>query len=192
MRDKPVLFYHTRFIWKFCYNRICWFWLIWRHPLDPYWTPCRFAYRANRSEDDAVNMGLHFTLQHPDRPGTYVRILFVDFSSTFNTIIPDTLQNKLTELSVPTSICQWIRQSSWQTGSRSWGWENTHPAPVRSALELLRAVFSPHCSSLSTRTTAQLKTPPSSSWSVQITPHWLASFRCLQTGGYGAGCLVQS
>ncbi len=53
-------------------------------------------------------MGLHFTLQHLDRPGTYVRILFVDFSSAFNTIIPDTLQNKLTQLSVPTSVCQWI------------------------------------------------------------------------------------
>ncbi len=53
-------------------------------------------------------MGLHFILQHLDRPETYVRILFVDFSFAFNTIIPDTLQNKLTQLSVPTSICQWI------------------------------------------------------------------------------------
>ncbi len=68
----------------------------------------QFAYRTNRSVDDAVNMGLHYILQHLDRPGTYVRILFVDFSSAFNTIIPDTLQNKLTQLSVPTSICQWI------------------------------------------------------------------------------------
>ncbi len=67
----------------------------------------QFTYRANRSVDDAVNMGLHFILQHLDRPGTYVRILFVDFSSAFNSIIPDTLQNKLTQLSVPTSICQW-------------------------------------------------------------------------------------
>ncbi len=68
----------------------------------------RDTYRANRSVDDAVNMGLHFILQHLDRPGTYVRILFVDFSSAFNTIILDTLQNKLTQLSVPTSVCQWI------------------------------------------------------------------------------------
>ncbi len=37
-----------------------------------------------------------------------MRILFVDFYSDFNTIIPDTLQNKLTQLSIPTSICQWI------------------------------------------------------------------------------------
>ncbi len=74
----------------------------------PLLVPLQFAYRANRSVDDAVNMGLHFILQHLDRPGTYVRILLVDFSSAFNTIIPDTLLNKLTQLSVPTSICQWI------------------------------------------------------------------------------------
>ncbi len=54
-------------------------------------------------------MGLHCILQHLDKPGTYARILFVDFSSAFYTIIiPDTLQNKLTQLAVPTSICQWI------------------------------------------------------------------------------------
>ncbi len=53
-------------------------------------------------------MGLHFIQQHLDRPGTYMKMLFVDFSSAFNTIIPDTLQNKLIQLSVPTSVCQWI------------------------------------------------------------------------------------
>ncbi|KAI7790342.1 hypothetical protein IRJ41_020313, partial [Triplophysa rosa] len=63
---------------------------------------------SNRSVEDAVNMGLHFVLKHLDRPGTYVRILFVDFSSAFNTIIPSLLQTKLTQLSVPGSICQWI------------------------------------------------------------------------------------
>ncbi len=33
-----------------------------------------------------------------------MRILFVNFSSAFDTIIPDTLQNKLTQLSVHTSV----------------------------------------------------------------------------------------
>ncbi|KAI2665808.1 RNA-directed DNA polymerase from mobile element jockey [Labeo rohita] len=65
----------------------------------PLLVPLQFAYRANRSMDDAVNMGLHFILQHQDRPGTYVRILFVDFSSAFNTIIPTLLQAKLNQLS---------------------------------------------------------------------------------------------
>ncbi len=32
----------------------------------------------------------------------------MNFSSAFNTIIPSLLQPKLTQLSVPTSICQWI------------------------------------------------------------------------------------
>ncbi|KAL0196771.1 hypothetical protein M9458_005311, partial [Cirrhinus mrigala] len=63
---------------------------------------------ANRSVDDAVNMRLHFILQHLDKTGTYVGILFVDFSSAFNTIIPTLLQSKLTQLSVLSSICQWI------------------------------------------------------------------------------------
>ncbi|XP_062257505.1 uncharacterized protein LOC133966537 [Platichthys flesus] len=35
--------------------------------------------------------------------GTYTRILFVDFSSAFNTIIPDLLHNELSQLSVPPS-----------------------------------------------------------------------------------------
>ncbi len=30
----------------------------------------QFAYRANRSVDNEVNMGLHYVLQHLDRPGT--------------------------------------------------------------------------------------------------------------------------
>ncbi|KAL0148195.1 hypothetical protein M9458_056516 [Cirrhinus mrigala] len=74
----------------------------------PLLDPLQFAYRANRLVDDAVNIGLYFILQHLDRPGTYVRILFVDFSSAFNTIIPSLLHTKLNQLSVPSSICQWI------------------------------------------------------------------------------------
>ncbi|KAK3553780.1 hypothetical protein QTP70_010326 [Hemibagrus guttatus] len=74
----------------------------------PLLDPLQFAYRANRSVDDEVNMGLHFILQHLDKSGTYVRLLFVDFSLAFNTIIPTLLQTELTQLSVPSSICQWI------------------------------------------------------------------------------------
>ncbi|KAK3514156.1 hypothetical protein QTP70_005087 [Hemibagrus guttatus] len=74
----------------------------------PLLDPHQFAYRANRSVDDAVNMGMHYILQHLDRPGNYARILFVDVSSAFNTIIPDLLQTKLMKISVPTPICQWI------------------------------------------------------------------------------------
>ncbi|KAI2646791.1 hypothetical protein H4Q32_028923 [Labeo rohita] len=47
-------------------------------------------------------------LLDPLQPGSYVSILFVDFSSAFNTIIPTLLQTKLNQLSVPSSVCQWI------------------------------------------------------------------------------------
>ncbi|KAK3530839.1 hypothetical protein QTP70_002870 [Hemibagrus guttatus] len=75
---------------------------------DPLPDPLQFAYRANRSVDDAVNMALHFILQHLDSPGSYARILFVDFSSAFNTIIPALLRDKLFQLNVPDSMCSWI------------------------------------------------------------------------------------
>ncbi len=74
----------------------------------PLLDPLQFAYRANRSVDDAVNMGLHWILQHFEKPVNYAGILFVEFSSAFNTIMPDLLSDKLTQLSMPTSICQWI------------------------------------------------------------------------------------
>ncbi|KAK3550675.1 hypothetical protein QTP70_002406 [Hemibagrus guttatus] len=65
-------------------------------------------YRANRSVDDAVNMALHFILQHLDSTGSYARILFVDFSSAFNTIVTALLRDKLFQLNVPDSMCSWI------------------------------------------------------------------------------------
>ncbi len=43
--------------------------------------------------------------------------------------------------------------------------------------QLLGAAFSPHWFSSSTPTTVYLKIPPSSSWSLQTTPHWSTSFR---------------
>ncbi|KAK3523467.1 hypothetical protein QTP86_033596, partial [Hemibagrus guttatus] len=71
-------------------------------------TNVQFAYRANRSVDDAVNMALHFILQHLNSPGSYARIRFVDFSSAFNTIVPAQLRDKLFQLNVPDSMCSWI------------------------------------------------------------------------------------
>ncbi|KAK3548504.1 hypothetical protein QTP70_013350 [Hemibagrus guttatus] len=39
---------------------------------------------------------------------SYARILFVDFSSAFNMIIPALLRDKLFQLNVPDSMCSWI------------------------------------------------------------------------------------
>ena len=74
----------------------------------PLLDPLQFAYRANGSVDDAVNLAFHYILQLLDSAGTYARILFVDFSSAFSTIIPALLQEKLSQLSVPDSTCRWI------------------------------------------------------------------------------------
>lgn len=75
------------------------------HLLDPF----QFAYQANRSVDDAVALGLHFILQHLEAPRTYARVLFIDYSSAFNTIIPHKLFNKLLHLNIHPSICHWIQ-----------------------------------------------------------------------------------
>ncbi len=58
----------------------------------------QFAYRSNFSTDDAIA----FTLL------TYVRMLFVDYSSAFNTIVPATLVAKLQTLGLNSSLCSWI------------------------------------------------------------------------------------
>ncbi|XP_049579031.2 uncharacterized protein [Syngnathus scovelli] len=42
------------------------------------------------------------------RERTHVRLLFVDFSSAFNTIVPQRLICKLDELGLSTSLCNWI------------------------------------------------------------------------------------
>ncbi|KAF7651506.1 hypothetical protein LDENG_00110210, partial [Lucifuga dentata] len=81
---------------------------------DPLLDPLQFA---NRSVDDAVNIALHFILHHLDSSGTYARILFVDSSSAFNTIIPALLQDKLSQLNVPDSTCRWIMTSCLTGGS---------------------------------------------------------------------------
>ena len=53
--------------------------------------PLQFAYRPNRSTDDAIAITLHTALSHLDKRNTYVRMLFIDYSSAFNTIVPSKL-----------------------------------------------------------------------------------------------------
>ncbi len=49
--------------------------------------PLQFANRLNRSTDDAISQVLHSSLTHIDsKNGNYVRLLFIDYSSAFNTI----------------------------------------------------------------------------------------------------------
>ncbi|KAL0161079.1 hypothetical protein M9458_044804, partial [Cirrhinus mrigala] len=56
--------------------------------------PLHFAYRPNRSTDDAISSTLHLALTHLENKDSYA-MLFIDFRSAFNTIIPQQLINKL-------------------------------------------------------------------------------------------------
>ncbi|KAK3553915.1 hypothetical protein QTP70_015300 [Hemibagrus guttatus] len=68
----------------------------------------QFAYRPNGPTDNAITTTLHLALIHLDNKDSYVRMLFIDFSSTFNTIIPHYLIEKLSLLGLNTSLCNWI------------------------------------------------------------------------------------
>ncbi len=70
--------------------------------------PLQFAYRPNRSTDDTISSTLHLALTHLENKDSYVRMLFIDFSSAFNTIIPQQLINKLNLLGLNNSLCNWI------------------------------------------------------------------------------------
>ncbi len=70
--------------------------------------PLQFAYRPNRSTDDAISSTLNLALTHLENKDSYVRMLFIDFSSAFNTIIPQQLINKLNLLGLNNSLCNWI------------------------------------------------------------------------------------
>lgn len=68
----------------------------------------QFAYKTKRSTEDAVAIVLHAVLAHLEQRGGYARLLFLDFSSAFNTILPQRLMSKLEDLGLPLSLCGWI------------------------------------------------------------------------------------
>jgi len=61
--------------------------------------PLQFAYHSNRSTEDAIFHVLHTTVRHMDKKqSNYGRLLFFDYSSEFNTIVPYRLFTKLRDL----------------------------------------------------------------------------------------------
>lgn len=68
----------------------------------------QFAYRAKRSTEEAITTTLHTALSHLEQSGSYVRLLFADFSTAFNTILPYRLMSKIEALGLSNSICLWI------------------------------------------------------------------------------------
>jgi len=74
----------------------------------PQLDPLQFAYKAKRGTEDAVACLLHLLLQHLDSPCTSARIVFVDFSSAFNTIQRHLLIPKLHHLNIPSRLIHLI------------------------------------------------------------------------------------
>ena len=70
--------------------------------------PLQFAYKRNRGAEDAILSLLHHTYTHLDKVGSFVRILFVDYSSTFNTTQPHLLTEKLFSLNVRPKLIVWL------------------------------------------------------------------------------------
>ena len=55
-----------------------------------------------------MSLGIHSILQHLESPGNYAKVLFIDCSSAFNTIVPSKLFYKLQNMGVQNSLCHWI------------------------------------------------------------------------------------
>ena len=71
--------------------------------------PLQFAYRYDRGVDDATLSLLHDVNMHLDTNNdSYARILFIDFSSAFNTIQPHILARKLINMGVFSELILWI------------------------------------------------------------------------------------
>ena len=68
----------------------------------------QFAYRHNRGVEDAVLALIHDSLAHINNKGSYVRILYVDFSSAFNTVQTHLLLQKLQEMNICPHLTLWI------------------------------------------------------------------------------------
>ena len=69
----------------------------------------QFAYIKDRSVEDASLILQHNIQAHLDHPRTYVRVMFIDFSSAFNTIQPHILLEKLKNLNVNSNLLLWIQ-----------------------------------------------------------------------------------
>lgn len=61
-----------------------------------------------RGTEDAVACLLHSLLQHLESTGNFARLLFIDYSSAFNTIQRHQMMRKLQHLNVPSVLIHWV------------------------------------------------------------------------------------
>jgi hypothetical protein len=79
-----------------------------RFQVSDFQDPLQFAYRARVGVDDALLFLVNTIYSHLEKSGSYVRIMFFDFSSAFNTIQPHLLAKKLNMMSLHPSTIKWI------------------------------------------------------------------------------------
>ena len=72
--------------------------------------PQQFVYKTKRGVEDATLPLFNLIASHLDTSGTTVRVLFMDFSSAFNTMQPHVLIKKLLNLEINPDLILWIRQ----------------------------------------------------------------------------------
>ena len=70
---------------------------------------CQFAYKKDRSTKDACLSLDYFLRCHLEQTSSFARVLFVDFTSAFNTIVPSILIDKLKSMSVPSYLLSVIK-----------------------------------------------------------------------------------
>ena len=79
-----------------------------RDQFGPHADSHQFAYRPNRSVEDAILLFTNNIYKHLDHPGRYCRLLFADFSSAFNTMQPELLVQKMSGLDMNNHIIAWV------------------------------------------------------------------------------------
>lgn len=70
--------------------------------------PLQFAYCKGKSVQDVGLTLVHNIAEHLENPNPQVRVLFIDFSSAFNTIQVHILLNKLLDMNVNSNLIIWI------------------------------------------------------------------------------------
>ena len=82
-----------RFVLKLLLNEV-------KEPLNPF----QFEYQAKRNVEDACLLFTNNTLKHLEKNRNYAHVLFIDFSSAFNTIQPHVMVQKLKDLNFRNDI----------------------------------------------------------------------------------------
>ena len=72
--------------------------------------PLQFAYKARRGVEDACLIPVNLTASYLGKSGSYVRVMFMDFSLAFNKFQPHLLIKRLLDLGANHTLVLWIKQ----------------------------------------------------------------------------------